>query len=418
MVSYQKHILENGLTVLTHEAWDTPLAAVNLLYNVGSRDEDPQRTGFAHLFEHLMFGGTPEVPDFDGTLSNLGGDSNAFTGCDFTNYYLTLPADALPTALELESDRMFHLDISQEALEVQQHVVTEEYNQRYMNRPYGDVWLLLRPLCYTSYPYRWATIGADIRHVSEATLDDVRAFHHRFYRPDNAILAVAAPLKHEQMLQMVEEAWNSGCSGFPGASGCSGVSGEYPIEPLQTAPRLLRVQRDVPATMVYLAWPMCDHSHPHFRACDLISDLLGSGKSSRLYTRLVKEQGLLTEVDACITGDAGPGLMVLSGKLQNGVDAERVAEAMRSEVMRLVDEEVGDYELQKVINKYENTFVFSQYKASDRALALCQYTWQGNTELINTEPDEYHRVTPLLLREAACEVFRPERGNRLYYEKL
>ena len=417
MVSYQKHTLDNGLTVLTHEAWDTPLATVNLLYNVGARDEDPHRTGFAHLFEHLMFGGTPEVPDFDGVLSSLGGESNAFTNNDYTNYYLTLPADALPTALALEADRMANLDISQKALEVQQHVVTEEYNQRYMNRPYGDVWLLLRPLCYTVHPYRWATIGADIRHVSEATLDDVHAFHQRYYRPDNAILAVAAPLKHSEILRMVEEAWKPTTHRSPMASMDSMKLRDYPAEPVQQAARQLRVQRDVPATMVYLAWPMCDHFDPHFRACDLISDVLGNGKSSRLYTRLVKEQGLMTEADACITGDAEPGLLVLNGKLKQGVTPDEAAEALRSEASQLAEETVSDYELQKVINKYENTYVFSQYKASDRALALCYYTWLGDTDLINREPKEYRHITPTLLQEAARSVFKPQHENLLYYEK-
>ncbi|MBO7100860.1 MAG: insulinase family protein [Bacteroidales bacterium] len=413
MVSYEKYLLDNGLTVLTHEAWDTPLATVNLLYNVGARDEDPQRTGFAHLFEHLMFGGTPEVPDFDGVLSNLGGESNAFTNNDYTNYYLTLPAGALATALRLEADRMAHLDISQKALEVQQHVVTEEYNQRYTNRPYGDAWLLLRPLCYKVHPYRWATIGADIRHVSEATLDDVRSFHQRYYRPDNAILAIAAPLKHSEMLQLVEDAWKAGRTNTPGNTNFTRA---YPPEPVQNEPRLLRVQRDVPASMVYMAWPMSDHSHPLFRACDLVSDVLGNGKSSRLYSRLVKEEGLLTEVDACITGDAGPGLLILSGKLQKDTDLERVADAFRRETQRLVNEPVDAYELQKVINKYENTFVFSQYKASDRALGLCYYTWLGDTDLINREPEEYRRVTPALLQEAAHLMFRPEAENLMYYE--
>ena len=415
MVSYEKHTLDNGLTVLTHEAWDTPLATVNLLYNVGARDEDPQRTGFAHLFEHLMFGGTPEVPDFDGVLSNLGGESNAFTNNDYTNYYLTLPAGALATALHLEADRMAHLDISQKALEVQQHVVTEEYNQRYTNRPYGDAWLLLRPLCYKVHPYRWATIGADIRHVSEATLDDVRTFHQRYYRPENATLSIAAPLKHSAMLQMVEEAWNSKVSEM---SGYSGTAREYPIEPHQHAPRFMRVQRDVPTSMVYMAWPMCDHGHPLFRACDLVSDVLGNGKSSRLYSRLVKEEGLLTEVDACITGDAGPGLLVLSGKLKKGADLDSVAETFRRETQRLANEPVDTYELQKVINKYENTFVFSQYKASDRALGLCYYSWLGDTDLINREPEEYRRVTPTLLQEAARSVFNPQHENLLYYERI
>ena len=196
MVEYRKHIMDNGLTVITHDAWDTPLATVNLLYGVGSRDEDPRRTGFAHLFEHLMFGGTRAVPDFDAVVSSMGGESNAFTNCDYTNYYMTFPADGLSTALRLEADRMTDLDISQKALEVQQKVVTEEFHQRYMNQPYGDVWLLLRPLCYKVHPYRWPTIGADIRHVSEATLDDVKAFHEKHYRPENAILAIAGPVSN------------------------------------------------------------------------------------------------------------------------------------------------------------------------------------------------------------------------------
>lgn len=414
MVNYEKHILDNGLTLLTHEAWDTPLASVNLLYKVGSRDEEPHRTGFAHLFEHLMFGGTPEVPDFDGLLSSLGGESNAFTNCDYTNYYCTLPAENLPAALHMEADRMAHLDISPRALQVQQHVVTEEYKQRYANRPYGDVWLLLRPLCYKVHPYRWATIGADIRHVGDATLEDVRAFHRRFYRPDNAILAIAAPLHHGEMLQMVEQAWET-TSGERRAE--NGGRRTESVEPEQSDPRFLRVQRDVPASMVYMAWPMGDHSHPHFRACDLISDMLGTGHSSRLYKRMVLERGLMTEVDASITGDEGPGLMVLSGKLHDGVTLDEAAEALRGEAMKLTEREVDDYELQKVINRYENTFVFSQYKASDRALALCYYTWLGDTGLVNREPEEYRTITTREVLEAAREVFRPERENVLYYEK-
>ena len=417
MVEYRKHRLANGLSVLTHEAWDTPLASVNLLYNVGSRDEDPSRTGFAHLFEHLMFGGTPDVPDFDAVLSSLGGESNAFTNCDYTNYYLTLPAAGLPTALALEADRMAHLDISAKALQVQQHVVTEEYHQRYTNRPYGDVWLLLRPLCYKVHPYRWATIGADIRHVGEATLDDVRTFHQLYYRPDNAILAVAAPLRHEEMLQMVIDAWQSSLADGDMPSLSQTSASAQLREPEQQSARQLQVQRDVPATMVYIAWPMCNHYHPHFRACDLVSDLLANGNSSRLYTRLVKEQGLMTEADACITGDAGPGLMVLSGKLRDGVTADEAAAALRREAQQLATDGVSDYELQKVINKYENTFVFSQYKAADRALALCYYTWLGDTDLINNEPAAYRDITPVDIQEAAREVFCNHHENLMYYEK-
>ncbi len=412
MVSYRKHTLDNGLTVLTHEAWDTPLATVNLLYNVGARDEDPQRTGFAHLFEHLMFGGTPRVPDFDAVVNGLGGDNNAFTNNDYTNYYITVPAEGLATALSLEADRMANLDISEKALHVQQHVVTEEYNQRYMNQPYGDAWLLLRPLCYKVHPYRWATIGADIRHVSEACLDNVRDFHRRFYRPDNAILAIAAPLEHVAMLQLAEEAWASGCSKEPSSPW---KLREYPQEPQQTEARELRVERQVPSTKVYIAWPMCSHREPMYRACDLLSDVLGNGKSSRLHQRLVLEGSLMTDVDACISGEEGPGLLVVSGKLRDGVSADEAAEALRREVYRMTDETVDSYELEKVKNKYENTFVFSQYKAADRAMALCHYTWLGDTELVNREPEEYRKITSAQLLEAAREVFNPNKENRLFY---
>ena len=413
MISYEKHTLDNGPTVLTHEAWDTPLATVNLLYNVGSRDESPSCTGFAHLFEHLMFGGTPDVPDFDGVVSSLGGDNNAFTNCDYTNYYMTLPAGALGTALTLEADRMAHLDISDKALQVQQHVVTEEYNQRYMNQPYGDVWLLLRPLCYKVHPYRWPTIGADIRHVSDATLDDVQDFHRRFYRPDNAILTIAAPMKHDEMLQQAARAWNAGEAAGIHCPSC--LSREYPAEPTQTEARHLEVRRNIPASMVYLAYPMGSHDSRLYRACDLVSDILGNGTSSRMHRRLVVDQRLMTEADACISGEEGPGLMVLSGKLQEGVNPDEAAEALRREARALAEETVGDYELQKVKNKYENTFVLSQYRAADRALALCHYTWLGDTDLVNREPEEYRRVTPLMLQEAAQQVFNPDKENSLYY---
>ena len=410
MVEYRKHILDNGLTVLTHEAWDTPLATVNTLYNVGSRDEEPQRTGFAHLFEHLMFGGTKRVPDFDRVVSSLGGDNNAYTNCDFTNYYITVPAEGLATALMLEADRMTDLDISQKALEVQQRVVTEEYNQRYRNQPYGDVWLLLRPLCYKVHPYRWPTIGADIRHVGEATLEEVRAFHERYYRPDNAIVAVAAPMTHDDQLKLVNEEFGKIIDAR------RLVKEPLPAEPEQRERRELRVQRAVPTPMVYIVWPMWDHEDRRFRVCDLISDILGNGTSSRLYQRLVRERGLFVEADACISGDAGPGLMVMSGKVAEGVSPEEAVAALREEARKLADEGVSDYELRKVQNKYENTFVYSQYRAADRAQALCYYTWLGDTELVNREPEEYRRITAADIQKTAQELFVPQKENILYYE--
>lgn len=412
MIDYRKHILDNGLTVLTHEAWDTPLATVNLLYNVGSRDEDPQRTGFAHLFEHLMFGGTERVPDFDAVVSSLGGESNAFTNNDFTNYYVTLPVEGLATALSLEADRMASLLLNAKALSVQQRVVTEEYNQRYMNQPYGDMWLLLRPLCYERYPYRWATIGADIRHVSEATLEDVQRFHERYYRADNAILAVAAPMKHDDMIHQVEKVWECGSQVWKG-NRCFASERTYPCEHAQTVARRKEVERDVPADAVYLAWPMPDRFDSRFSACDLLSDLLGSGRSSRIYNNIVREGRLVTEADAYITGDAGPGLLVLSAKLKEGAGVDEVAERLRAEVARLASETVSDYELEKVQNRFESTFVYSQYKASDRAMALCHFTWLGDTEMVNREPDDYRQVTPQMLRQTVGGLFTPECENML-----
>lgn len=419
MLDWRKYILNNGLTVLTHEAWDTPLATVNVLYNVGARDEDPNRTGFAHLFEHLMFGGTERVPDYDAVVSSLGGENNASTNNDITNYYVTLPVGGLQTALELEADRMNGLNLTQKSLEVQQKVVKEEYNQRYMNRPYGDVWLLLRPLCFTVSPYRWSTIGADIRHVEEATLEDVKNFHDRFYRPDNAILAIAAPLTHEEMVGMAERAFGTLLLPRRRVDGdrCFAQERKYPQEPPQTAARKLEQFRDVPSDAVYMAWPMCDRFDADFQACDLISDILGSGHSSRLYRGMVSDGRLVSEADACITGDAGQGLLMVSAKVREGVNPEEVVDTIRKEVRNLTENTVDEYELGKVANRYESTFVFSQYKASDRAMGLCYYTWLGDTSLINLEPEAYHRVTPGGLRQAACKLFREENENVLIIKK-
>ena len=415
MIDYRKYILSNGLTVLTHEAWDTPLATVNVLYNVGARDEDPHRTGFAHLFEHLMFGGTERVPDFDAVVSSLGGDNNAFTNNDYTNYYITIPVEGLSTALMLEADRMASLALNAKTLEVQQRVVTEEYNQRYMNQPYGDMWLNMRPLCYKRHPYRWATIGADIRHVSEATLEDVQAFHERYYRADNAILAVAAPMKHEEMIAAVEKEWESECV----PTGCRrSMASErnYPQEEEQKEARRLVIRREVPSRAVYLAWPMCDHWGRDFRACDLVSDVLCTGSSSRIYNNVVRPGQLVSEADAYISGEAGPGLMVLSAKILPDVDVDKVADALRQEAYLLSEKGLTKNELEKVQNRYESTFVYSQYKAADRAMALCHYTWLGDTELVNREPEEYRKVTAEDVQRAASAVFRPEHENMLVYE--
>ena len=395
MIEYQRHTLDNGLRVLLHRDGTTPLATVNLLYCVGARDESPDRTGFAHLFEHLMFGGTRQYPDYDLVVDSLGGDNNAFTNNDFTNYYLTVPAKNLRQALLLEADRMhgdWNIDNGHwNVLDVQKRVVTEEYNQRYINQPYGDVWMLLRPLCYKRHPYRWCTIGADIRHVQEASLQDVKPFFDRFYRPDNAILAIAGNIDPDEALGMVTETFGSiprgGAPALPDMQ-----SRAYPAEePLQAARRLV-AERHVPNNALYKAWVMCDRWDSDFYAYDMLSDLLSNGHSSRLYRRAVQELGLFSEINAYITGDLGPGLFAVSGKLCDGVEFAQAEEVIDTELARLCSEAVPPEEVEKVANKYENTFLFSQYKANDRALSLCYYEMIGEPELVNTEPAHYRHT--------------------------
>ena len=408
MIKYHKYVLSNGLRLLVTEDGSTPLVSVNTLFDVGSRDEDPNRTGFAHLFEHLMFGGTPNVPDYDRVVTAMGGENNAMTNNDFTQYYLTVPAGSLKDALWLEADRMRMLDFSQRSLSVQQSVVTEEYHYRYVNQPYGDVWLLLRPLCYKQHPYRWCTIGSDIRHVQDATLDDVKDFFSRYYCPDNAILSVVGNVNADEVAQMVETLYGDIKRGTP-----KGRS--LPREPEQTEPRFMRVERPVPADALYMAYPMCDRLHPDFPVVDLISDILSNGRSSRLFNELVKNRGLFTEIDAYITGDRDPGLFVVSGKLRQGVDFGIARQAVEKELARISEEKLEERELAKVVNKYESTFVFSQYKALDCAMGLCYYEWLGKVEWVNCEPQLYRRVTTGDIQRVATNLFRPEHQSLLYY---
>lgn len=409
MIVYHKYTLSNGLTLIVQEVPTTPLVSVNTLYNVGARDEDPSRTGFAHLFEHLMFGGTPQVPDFDSVVSQMGGESNASTCNDFTNYYLTVPARFLETALRLESDRMRQLDFSQRSLEVQQSVVTEEYHYRYVNQPYGDKWMLLRPLCYKVHPYRWCTIGSDIRHVQEATIDDVKRFFYRYYRPNNAILAVVGNVQSDEVLRLVEKWYGDIPAGDP-------VVRSWAQEPEQTEARSLSVRREVPSNALVMGYVMCDRFAPDYYATDLISDILSSGQSSRLYNELVKRQGLFTELDAYITGDSDRGLFVVDGKLQEGVGFDQAQAMVEAQLQRLAEEPLEANELEKVVNRYESTFAYSQYKPLDCAMALCYYERLGHVEWINEEPLRYRQTTPDDIRRAAAALFRPAHQSVLFYE--
>lgn len=414
MISYLKKTLDNGMKVLLHRDDTTPLVTVNILYQVGARNERPDRTGFAHLFEHLMFGGTRKYPDYDLVVDAMSGESNAFTNNDYTNYYLTIPTQHLEQALELEADRMRgDWDIDNDhwnVLDIQQKVVTEEYSQRYQNKPYGDVWMQLRPLCYKKHPYRWCTIGTDIKHVQQATLRDVRDFFEQYYKPSNAIMAIAGNIDEEKTFAMVERIFGDI------DRGATANKSPLPQETEQTEARRLEIEREVPNNAIYKAWLMSDRWSADYYAYDMISDVLSNGHSSRMYQHLVQENQLFTEINAYISGELDPGLFVVSGRLCDGISFAQAEKAIDEEIAKLQQDLVSAHEIEKVANKYENTFVYSQYKAADRALSLCYYEMIGRLELVNTEPINYRSVTPAMLQEVAKRLTQ-ERSSTLIIRK-
>ena len=408
MIHYTSKTLSNGLKVLVHEDPSTPLATINILYRVGARDEHPDKTGFAHLFEHLMFGGSVNIPGYDSPLQLAGGDNNAFTNNDITNYYLTLPANNLETGFWLESDRMLSLAFSEKSLEVQRSVVIEEFKQRYLNQPYGDVWLLLRPLAYRVHPYQWATIGKEIEHITDATLEDVKDFFYRYYNPDNAIMTVAGGVKSEAVFELAEK-W------FSGISRITPTRKPYPVEPAQNGYRELTVERDIPYSSVYRAYHMCSRLDKQFYAVDLLSDILSRGKSSRLYNALVKEKKLFSEINAYSTADFDKGLLVVEGKLVKGVLMADAEAAIDEELKLICTEIVQKDELEKVLNKVESTMEFSEMDLSGRALNLAIAEYMGDAELVNSELKLYREVTSEEIRASAAEIFRKENCSTLYY---
>ncbi len=408
MISYKEHTLANGLTVLAHCDRATQMAAVNIVYKVGARDEDPSHTGFAHLFEHLMFRGTRRVPHFDVPVQEAAGENNAFTNNDYTNYYITLPADNIETALWLEADRMMGLDITPAALEAEKKVVIEEYNQRYLNQPYGDMWLLLRAMAYKVYPYRWPTIGLKPEHIAKATLGQVREFYERWYTPSNAILSVASAIAEEEVFKLAEKY-------FGDVRGAAVAARELPVEPVQDAPRRMEVRRALPATSVTIAFHMGDRLGREFYACDMISDLLGGGASARLIQRLAKERRLFSSVNAYVTGDLGPGLIVVTGYLNEGVTPEQGEEALWDELRRLQNEPVGGYELEKVKNKFEANTLLGELNVMNKAMNLGYYSMLGDMALLNGEVGLYRSITADEIAAAARRIFTPANSSTLIY---
>lgn len=408
MINFQKFQLSNGLRVIVHEDNSTPLAAVNILYNVGSKDESPDQTGFAHLFEHLMFGGSKNIEVFDAPLQQAGGENNAFTSTDITNYYETLPTQNIETAFWLEADRMNELVFSDHSLEIQRKVVCEEFKEHYINQPYGDVWHKLRALAYTTHPYQWPTIGKTLEHIEQAQLDDVKNFFFRFYRPDNAILVVAGNVKAEEVFALAEEWFGEIPSGNTRKK-------NIPVEPPQREARSLTMHAEVPLDAIYKAWHMPGRLQPGYYAADLISDILSGGKSGRLYQALVKEKKLFSEINCYQTSSIDPGLLVVEGKLVKGIKMEAAEKAIAQELEKMVERDVQEEELTKVKNRIESQMVFSETEVLHKAMNLAYAELLGDANLVNEEIKNYLRVTSEEIRQEAANVFRPENCSTLYY---
>lgn len=408
MIQFTEFTLENGLRCLVHEDHTTPMAVLNVMYDVGSRDEDADHTGFAHLFEHLMFSGSVNIPSYDEPLQRVGGENNAFTSSDVTNYYLSLPAANLETGFWLESDRMLNLAFSENGLEVQRKVVVEEFKQSYLNQPYGDVWLQLKPLAYHVHPYQWNTIGKEISHIENAVMDDVRSFFRLHYAPQNAILVVAGAVTVAEARRLAEK-W------FGPISGGAPYQRQLPAEPAQTEARHLEATADVPLSALYKAYHMPARRDPRYHAVDLLSDILGRGKSSRLHQRLVKEQALFNNISASLTGSLDAGLLVVSGKLNAGVSLEAADAAVEAVVAEFRGIDISADELAKVKNQAEASLVFGEIDLLNRALNLAYSKLLGDANLVNQESQLIQAVDVAAVREAAELVLRPENCSTLYY---
>ena len=408
MIKFEKFTLDNGLRVLVHEDSYSPMACMNILYDVGARDEREDKTGFAHLFEHLMFSGSENIPNYDQPLQRVGGENNAFTSNDITNYYITLPSNNLETAFWLESDRMKQLAFSQEGLEVQRNVVIEEFKQRYLNQPYGDVWLKLRELAYKVHPYKWATIGKEIKHIEEAKMEDVKAFFHQFYLPNNAIMAVTGNVTLAEVKRLAQKWFSDIPSGEKNLR-------NLPMEPKQTSARLLDVTADVPVDGVYIAFHTVDRLHHDYQTIDLITDILSRGSSSRLYRRLVKEQNLFSEVNAYVLGSIDHNLLVVEGKPLGTVSIETAEQALWTELHKLCQEEVPETELTKVKNKTESTLMFAELSILDKAMNLSFYELLGDADSYNQEINKYLKITQKDIVRVSKETFTKENSSTLKY---
>lgn len=408
MISFNEFKLDNGLQVIVHEDPTVQIAVMNILYDVGSRDERAEKTGFAHLFEHLMFGGSKNIPSYDEPLQLVGGENNAFTNTDITNYYLTLPSSNIETGFWLESDRMMSLSFDPRVLDVQRKVVVEEFKQRYLNQPYGDVWLKLRPLAYKVHPYQWATIGKEISHIEDATLEDVKEFFFRYYVPNNAILVVAGNVKTDQ-IKMLSEKWF-------GPIPAGKVSRKLPEEPRQDQKRFEEVRAKVPASALYKVYHMPGRFDKDYYAADLLSDILSRGQSSRLYHELVKEKEIFTSISSFVMGTIDPGLLVISGRVKDDVSLEVAEKEIDAVLDSILKDGVTENELEKVKNQTESTLEFGEVELMNRAMNLAFAKLSGNAGLVNEESKLINAVTSADIHRVAQHILQEKNSSTLYYK--
>lgn len=408
MIHYNKFTLANGLRVIVHEDHTTPMAVINVLYDVGARDENPAQTGFAHLFEHLMFGGSINIPSYDEPLQMAGGENNAYTTSDLTNYYISLPAENIETGFWLESDRMLSLAFDEKSLDVQRKVVSEEFKEHYINKPYGDVWHKMRELAYTTHPYRWMTIGKELSHIENAKLEDVKAFFFKFYRPVNAILAVGGNVTVDQVKALAEKWFGDIPSGEK-------YQRNLPVEPAQEAAHKLEVKANVPLDALYKCYHMYARTDKRYYAADLISDILGGGSSSRLHQVLVKEKKLFSNIECYHFGSLDAGLMTIEGKLVKGVKMKDAEKAIQVELEKLQNEVISERELQKVKNRVESLLAFEDMSLLNRANNLAFYELLGDAALMNREFENYEVVTATEIHEEAKLLLDEKNSNTIYY---
>lgn len=408
MIHFEQFVLQNGLKVIVHEDHSTPMAVVDVMYDVGARDEDPAKTGFAHLFEHLMFGGSVNIPTYDEPLQAAGGENNAYTTNDLTNYYCQLPAENIETAFWLESDRMLSLAFGNKSLEVQRKVVCEEFKEHYLNKPYGDVWHKMRNLAFTTHPYKWMTIGAELSHIENASLNDVKQFFFKHYTPANAILVVAGHVTTGQVKELAEKWFGDIPSGKK-------YIRTLPQEPPQHTARRLEVHAKVPIDAIYKCWHIYSRLDRRYYIIDLLSEILGGGASSRLYQSLVKEKQLFSNIECYHFGTIDAGLLTIDGKLVKGVSMQDAEAAIEEELEKLKSTVIEEKELEKVKNKTESLIAFEDMSLMSRANSLAFYTLLGDTSMINDELQKYQVVTPADIKNEAIAIFDPGNSNVMYY---